>query len=578
MAIAHPSQRTFGAHRQAGFSLIEALIALLVVAFGLLGIASFQFTLSHASDVAKQRTEATRIAQAELDRLRSFVQREAETTPTAQLTYVEDLVSAGPTPVAGVATNTTFNMQRVVTTPAGDRFRWINVIVSWADRKGQNQEVRLASAISDGDPSDLGVLGVTRRVSSTLRPKNRNINIPYPAVNLAGGVSSAFVPPPGNATFVFNNVTGNVTESCRATNYQITGITRSGTTAIATTATGHPFTTGMRVIVVGASPTGYNGTVTVTSVNPGVSFSYTVANGLATPASLIGATASRAVTLTEGIDLATLTGVTCTSFATPAYLLSGYVRFKTQGAAANASNIDDPSDLTDDTRPLAPTVYDSGTGAFTSQPLTITSTATSHTPSAYECYAQRQVTARDNNAAQSEITIEDSPAAIAALPSGYNVGNNSPRFVSYTCVVTPVAVTGVPTPIWSGEVTLNPLVWTFGTSGNLGATTGTGRLCRFTSDYNRNSALANGEHPRYYRQVSGALDNQNYLVVNGGDTCPTDIASDPASGNYLDTNTAQHQPNPSLSFYCLNAGCNGANRVTSFETMPANPAAAIPME
>ena len=52
--------------RHGGFALIEALIALLVVAFGMLAIGAFHFTLSRASDVAKQRTEATRIAQSEI--------------------------------------------------------------------------------------------------------------------------------------------------------------------------------------------------------------------------------------------------------------------------------------------------------------------------------------------------------------------------------------------------------------------------------------------------------------------------------------------------------------------------------
>jgi type IV pilus modification protein PilV len=473
--------------RHAGFALIEALIALLVVAFGMLAIAAFQFTLSRASDVAKQRTEATRIAQGELDRLRSFAQREAEVTPTARLTYAEDLVSAGQTAVSGLTTNTTFNLERVVTTPAGDKFRWINVIVSWADRSGQNQEVRLATAISDGDPSDLGVLGVTRRASSTLRPKNRNINIPYPAVNLAGGLTSGFMPPPGNVVFTFNNFDGRVLQRC-------TGVT----------------------------------------------------------------------TLTEGIDLATATGVICTTYAVPGYLLSGYVRFKTSGAAANALNIDNPDDLTDATQPLVDTNL-STTPA--QQPLTITSSATGHTPNSYECYAQRQLTVR-SNAAQSDLTIAEGDP----IPSGYSA-SGAPRFISYTCVVVPIDHDGAAAtdPIWSGEVTLNASGWTFGNGG------GDRRLCRFTSDYNRNNILSNGEHPRYYRQVNGALDNQNYLVINGNDDCPTDIASDPATGNYLDTNTARHQPSPELSFRCLTAACNGANRVST-ESSPANPAVAIPME
>jgi type IV pilus modification protein PilV len=567
MVTRKTSQTKRQRQHQAGFSLIEALIALLVVAFGLLSIASFQYTLSRASDIAKQRTEATRIAQRELDRLRSFAQREAETTPDPdRLTYVEDLIDAGPTAVAGVTTNTTFSLQSDFTTLAGDRYRWVNVIVTWADRTGQTQSVNLTSAISDGDPSDLGVLGVQRRVASTLRPKNRNINIPYPAVNLAGGASSAFVPPPGNTIFTFNNVSGDVTQSCRSTAYVISAITRSGVEATAT-ASGHPFTTGMRVTIVGASPAGYNGEVTVTAVSPGVSFTYVVSNVLATPATLTGATATRAVVLTEGIDLTTLTGVTCTTYSTPAYLLSGYVRFKTQGAAASASNIDEPNDLTDPTLPLAATIYNTATSTFTSQPLTIASSATGNGPAGYECYAQRQLTVR-SNAGQSDLTIAEGDP----IPSGYS-DSNAPRFISYTCIVVPIDHDSVAAtrPIWSGEVTLNPSGWTFGSG------SGDRRLCRFTSDYNRDNTLSNGEHPRYYRQVSGALDSQNYLVINRNDDCPTDIASNPATGNYLDTNTARHQPSPELSFRCTSTACNGSDRVAT-ESSPSNPAAAIPME
>jgi type IV pilus modification protein PilV len=554
-------------YRQRGFTLLEALVALLVVSFGMLGIAAFQFTLSRTSDIAKQRTEATRIAQKEIDRLRSFAQRESDSNVgDTRYTYVDDVVSAGSVPVTGLSTNTTFNLQRQVTAPAADRFRWINVIVSWDDRTGQNQQVRLASAISDGDPSDIGLLGVTRRNATTLRPKNRNINIPYPAVNLAGGASSAFVPPPGNTVFTFNNITGDVTGTCRATAYVIASIIRSGAEATAT-ASGHAFTTGTRVTIVGASPAGYSGDVTVTSVVPGVSFSYAVSSALSTPATLSGATASRTIELTEGIDLSTLTGVTCTSYSTPAYLLSGYVRFKTQGAAANASNIDNPDDLTDPTQALRATVYNTATSTFTSQPLTIASSATGNGPSSYECYAQRQLTVR-SNAAQSDITIAEG----TPVPSGYS-DSNAPRFISYTCVVVPIDhdSTAATRPVWSGQVTLNTSGWTFGTGSS------DYRLCRLTSDYNGDEALSNGEHPRYYRQVSGALDNQNYLVVRGNDDCPTDIASDPATGNYLDTNTAQHQPSPELSFRCLTTSCNGANRVAT-ETSPSNPAAAIPME
>jgi type II secretory pathway pseudopilin PulG len=609
MSVKQQRTQARRSNRASGFAILEALVALLVVAFGMMAIAAFQFTLSRSSDLAKQRTEATRIAQKEIDRLRAFGQRGADADPSDDvLTFVQDL-QVGSTELADVSgafTNTVYRSERVISAPTtpvpsiGERFRWISVVVSWEDRTGGAQNVTLSTAISDGVPTDLGGLGSGRGLASTLRPRNRNVNIPYPAVNLAGGTSSAFMPPPGNAIFTFNNVTGNVTQSCRATLYPITGISSSGATATALAA-GHPFATGMRVTIVGASPAGYSGDFTVTGVNPGVSFTYTVANGLTTPATLLGAEVRRAVVLTEGADLTTLTGVTCTAFATPAYLLSGYVRFKTGNQNADRANIENPDSLTDATRALRPTVLNAAEPSLASYPLSISGDATGNAPSSYECYAQRQLTVRGGNN-DPEITIAEG----AAVPSGYSATTAS-RFIAYVCIVVPVDHddNSATPPIWSGEVTLNPLGWTFDNSGTLGtpdastgAATGRARLCRFTADYNSNGQLSNGEHPRYYRHVrdvldgqgrlvtSGSLDNQNYLVVDGGDACPADLPLDFTSNqpNNSNTNTVIHQPASiaQLSFGCSqmdnnDVECDSGRRVT-LETTVSNPAPAIPME
>jgi type IV pilus modification protein PilV len=483
--------------RQAGFSLIEAMVALLVVAFGMLGIASFQYTLSRSSDVAKQRTEATRIAQKELDRLRSFAQRQSD-GPTAddRYTYVDDLRStASAQAVTGLATNTTYNLEREVFiqtrdqtplptattafdrvlstgltasggTPANDKFRLFNVVVSWDDRSGQRQEVRLASGISDGDPSALAGLGVTRRVSSTLRPNNRKVNAPFPMVNLAGGLSSAFAAPAGNVVFVVENLSGRVTQRC----------------------TGAP-------------------------------------------------------ALTEGIAVTALG----TCLPIDAYLLSGYVRFKITGDPATASNISNPDMLVDEPLPLVDTLLSTGSPpAVTQQPVQIDASDTGNAPSRHECYSQIQFTAKSTIGGPDLTFVEGDP-----LPTGY-IGSGVPHFIAYACVVTPIdhdSVASTPR-IWSGEVRLLPAAsWSFGSSGTLGSTSGTGRLCRFSGDYNSSTTLSNNEHPRYYRHVTGSLDKQNYLVVNGSDTCPADTAPDPASGDFVDANTERHQPSPESSTF-----------------------------
>src|SRR5574337_514550 len=59
--------------RPRGFALLEALIAALLVAAGAIGLVWLQGELRYHADAARQRTEAARLAQAEIERLRAFV-------------------------------------------------------------------------------------------------------------------------------------------------------------------------------------------------------------------------------------------------------------------------------------------------------------------------------------------------------------------------------------------------------------------------------------------------------------------------------------------------------------------------
>ncbi|MBL0296205.1 MAG: prepilin-type N-terminal cleavage/methylation domain-containing protein [Betaproteobacteria bacterium] len=75
-----------------GVSLVEALVALAVMAFGMLGLIGVQSTLRLNGDTAKQRSEAVRIAQSRLDDLRAF----SVLPVTAGASAYADIVSAGP--------------------------------------------------------------------------------------------------------------------------------------------------------------------------------------------------------------------------------------------------------------------------------------------------------------------------------------------------------------------------------------------------------------------------------------------------------------------------------------------------
>lgn len=56
--------------RAAGFTLIESMVALLIVTGGLFGLLKTQTMLARNADLARQRTEAVRLAQERIEALR----------------------------------------------------------------------------------------------------------------------------------------------------------------------------------------------------------------------------------------------------------------------------------------------------------------------------------------------------------------------------------------------------------------------------------------------------------------------------------------------------------------------------
>lgn len=82
-------------------------------------------------------------------------------------------------------------------------------------------------------------------------------------------------------------------------------------------------------------------------------------------------------------------------------------------------------------------------------------------------------------------------------------------YVTYSCVVK----TG-----WSGSVAL--------TGFTAGTTSSTSKVCRYyatgSGDLNGNSTTDSAEHPYLYPAVTANLSNQNYRVLTGNTSCPTD--------------------------------------------------------
>jgi len=201
---------------QRGFSLIEALIALIVTAFGALALTSMQMMLSHHADLAKQRIEATRLAQARMEQLRAFVGITSGSIRWSDLPITAETVDGD--------TNASFRLAPELGGATSDPMRSASVTVRWLDRTGNdastdadgfsyNQQVSISSVISNSDPHDVGLVGNPQPRNSVLRPpRERHTNIPVRAIELGAGRSATQVD--ADYVLVYSDSSGEVVQVC----------------------------------------------------------------------------------------------------------------------------------------------------------------------------------------------------------------------------------------------------------------------------------------------------------------------------------------------------------------------------
>ncbi|WP_457427641.1 type IV pilus modification PilV family protein [Roseateles sp. P5_E7] len=206
--------------RQRGVTLIEALVALVVMSFGMVALVGLLSNLRYSGDIAKQRSEAMRLAQEELETLRSFSVLDNSVAKKAGVKdYDNDIVTPPHAKSFNLTNgNTTFVLTRevapLVKDAAEPQARSVRVTVAWKDRGNVEQKLFLDTIISRSDPVFSLALGVTPPSNGIRQPDNRNPVIPPTAKDLGNG-SSAFRPGGGAApVWVLNNVTGVISGKC----------------------------------------------------------------------------------------------------------------------------------------------------------------------------------------------------------------------------------------------------------------------------------------------------------------------------------------------------------------------------
>lgn len=528
----HPMNR-----RQRGASLIEAMVALAITALGLLTFVGLHLAVRANADVSKQRSEAVRIAQQDLENIRVFrISTTAAAAPDAPLidTVVTGANNADRTlsvsnTVNGVTTiysgNATYTLTRSISTPTGADYSEVRVQVAWTDRQGQTQQVVLRNIIGRVDPGAAASLFVKPNGSPVRDTLGRNVQVPIPAKNLGDG-TSAFKPNSGGAiAVVFDNETGMVAKTC--------AVAPTTTTAEITTASLTGCNSDRGYLISGfirfkagtfnnnfVADTANDPPPTGSTWDPRLDFS-----GEPPPSGGVGI-----------YDMLTPQAWPATNNGNYAAPVCGSEWLKTISYTANV-NLSQQNNGTTTTTTVSrfylpvpaalfpDSIFPSGNGSLSESTRILVAK-----------YAGRS----------------DPTSVLSARSEGEN-------YIGYSCVVYPKDL-NVPADNvleWSGRLTLAATGATIGTGSNQY------KVCRFSQDYNRNgyvwfpnlvptaalgqtiTRIDNDEHPYAYMMVRRSLSNQNFLVVQGNQNCPTDSAVEingQGAENYTDATTVTHQP------------------------------------
>jgi type IV pilus modification protein PilV len=198
------------AHLQRGVSLIEALVALVVIAVGMLSLAQVQVQLRANADFSRQRAEAVRLAQEDMEHWRAF---SAMATAAGSVAYA-DIASQASAALVTANANTPFSLRRDVVSHSDPEYKTMKVTVTWPDRAGATQTVSIESLISRTNPALAAQLAIPPSGSPIRNALGRNVRIPTTAIDL-GNHKSGFTPPgQSSGYYVFSNSDATIIQYC----------------------------------------------------------------------------------------------------------------------------------------------------------------------------------------------------------------------------------------------------------------------------------------------------------------------------------------------------------------------------
>ncbi len=137
--------------KQIGLSLIEILIALLILAAAFVTLLKFQGDLTRNIANIKQQLQAIALAQDKMNELRHYVAvNTSEGTPS-----YEQIASGNSTVTQGI---TTYSLVWTVTELTAPARKTVRIVVSWTNEKSQQESITLDGIIGEIDPKISGLI------------------------------------------------------------------------------------------------------------------------------------------------------------------------------------------------------------------------------------------------------------------------------------------------------------------------------------------------------------------------------------------------------------------------------------
>lgn len=130
-----------------GQTLIEALLTIVFISVTVIALIRFQNYLAYDNNLSQQRGYATMLAQSQIETLSDF----QVLNNTAGYSSYQG-ISSGSSTVSG--TTATYTVTWTISSQSNPTYKTIDVTVSWTDRRGTSQSVRLIRNVAGIEPAN----------------------------------------------------------------------------------------------------------------------------------------------------------------------------------------------------------------------------------------------------------------------------------------------------------------------------------------------------------------------------------------------------------------------------------------